>query len=180
MTIGNLDTARILFKHFEQDDYGPARPALKGFRKIGSGCYRTAYLEVATDTVYKIGEYDANVDEAYNARRLRRRSTRSLGFRLYIPETRTYAMPSGMSWNGHSYRRCVSAQEYAANAKATECAAQDDWMDEVPPCNCAGKGPICFAIAHQRIMEFSGLSDIHYENVLIDNAGVFWLIDLAS
>jgi len=134
-------------------------------------------LEKATDTVYKIGDYDANTHEAFMARKLRKKSTRSLGFELRIPETRTYRMPS-LKFNGYTSRECVSAQEFAGTSRNTYCAAQDDWMTDIPPCNCKGRTNICFTTVHKRIVEFSDLSDIHGSNVLVDSNNVFWLIDL--
>lgn len=177
MTVGSLDTARMLFRHFggDQDSY---KRAPKGFRRIGAGCYRTVYLEKSTDTVYKIGSHWANTSEAFNARRLRRKSTKSLGFELIVPETRTYRMPAPPSRYGYSVRACVSAQQYAGKARGTYCASQDDWMEDVPDCDCKSKSPICWSIVHNRVREFSNLDDIHGENILMDRNGVFWLIDL--
>lgn len=174
-TIGSHETALMLHKHFngDMDNY---KRAPKGFRRIGSGCYRTAYLERATDTVYKIGSYSANIHESATSRKLRRKSTRSLGFELVIPRTRTYRTPSTSGWNNRAYPSCVVAQEFAKDSKFTDCDAQNDWMVDIPPCNC--KAPLCFAIVHQRIIEFSDLSDIHSSNVLVDRQNRFWLIDM--
>lgn len=171
-TIGNRDTALMLHRYFGKDE---SKRAPKGFRRIGSGCYRTAYLERATNTVYKIGDYSANVHESAMSRRLRRRSTRNLGFDLYIPRTRTYRVPS-VPYRGRHYPECVSAQEFAEGARFTACDAQDSWMDDVPDCSC--KAPLCYAVVLERIIEFSGLEDIHYANVLVDSSEVFWLIDM--
>lgn len=185
-TIGNPDTARALFNYFEGDRYAKRNRAPKGFNFLGAGCYRTAYLEKATNTVYKIGSYSANVSEAANSRRLRRLSQRKLGFEVRIPVTRTYRMPSsryfrGRRWHGEDAAgylvpECVVAQEYAPNAKYTDCEASEVWRDDVV-CTC--KAQFCYADALSRLGDWSGLDDIHSGNILVDDKNVFWFIDLA-
>jgi hypothetical protein len=175
-TIGDLDTARMLSKHFEdRDPYEKRAP--RGFNKLGAGCYRTAFLEKATKTVYKIGSYEANRSEAYNARRLRKKSTRNLPFDLYIPHTRTWQVGKTTNRFGRSYPLNVIAQEFAEGAKFTHCDALDTWIKDVK-CNC--KSNICFAKIHQMIVDFSDLEDIHSGNILVDKNNVFWFIDLAA
>lgn len=165
-TIGDHTTARLLYKHFENLS---VTKAPKGFSHIGGGCYRAAYLHRASGVVYKIGDWESNSNEAYTARRLRKRSTRSLGFELLIPHTRTYVM--GRSDYGPIN---VVAQEHAANSSYTHCDADYNWRDG--KCDCKHKP--CFSEVRTRIAEFTGLNDMHGENVLIDKLDRFWLIDL--
>lgn len=185
MSIGTHATARMLADHFGQDPYtarGYYKRAPKGFKRIGDGCYRVAFLEKSTSTVYKIGEHWCNAAEAANARRLSKKSTRSLGFELVIPATRTYRVSDAEpNWRGISQRRSVVAQEFAANARQAYCPAMDTWMENVPACTCKRKGlNVCLKDVHDRLEEWSGLSDIHGGNVLLDNQGRLWFIDLAS
>ncbi len=181
MTIGSLETARMLNTHFS-DSW--CRRSPNGFNKVGEGTYRMAVLEKDTNVVYKLGDYQSNISEAYNARRLRRKSTRNLGFVLHIPRTRTYRMPSTRYKRPYRdydevFQHCVVAQGYAGKGtKWTYCASQDDWMMNVPDCNCYNRSKICFTTVHQRVIEFSGLDDIHCGNILIDRNNEFWLIDL--
>lgn len=178
MTIGSLETARALHRHFNGRE--GSKPAPKGFSYVGAGCYRVVYLERATNTVYKLGNYDSNVNEAYMSRKLARKSTRSLGFELRIPKTRTFRVPNSSNRYGYSYPVRVVAQEYAGNARSTYCASQDDWMEDVPPCDCKPYSNICWTEVHKRVIEFSGLGDIHGQNILMDTNKVFWLIDMAD
>jgi hypothetical protein len=166
MTIGDPATAKMLAHHFQYRS-PELKPAPKGFSRIGAGCYRVALLERATETVYKLGDYDANVMEAFTSRRLARKSTKSLGFTLKIPASRTYRT---------SPHDRIIAQEYAKGGKSTYCASQDDWMERTPECDC--KRELCFKTVLDRITEFSGLQDIHGSNVLVDSSDTFWLIDM--
>lgn len=187
-SIGSAETARALYSAFNGEPYtrsGYYKKTPKGFRRIGAGCYRTAYLETATNVVYKMGNSSQNLMEWGNARMLRRKSSKSLGFKLVIPRTRAYVMPRRkfMDWQGRPYFRdadYVIAQEFAGKVRKTYCAAQDTWMSDVPACNCKKPAGICFEQVHERIIDFTGLTDIHGENVLMNKeTREFWLIDLA-
>ncbi len=182
MSIGNADTARRLYTHFK-GDMDSSKRAPNGFRKVGTGCYRMAVLEKATDVVYKIGSYESNTSEAFNSRRLARLSTRKLGIDLRIPRTRTYTIPNALipetfrGWNGKQPRENVVAQEYAKGARHTYCMMEDSgWMAH---CRCTCKQDICFATVHNLVSEFSWLEDIHSGNILVDKNMTYWLIDLA-
>lgn len=177
MTIGDAQTARMLFEHFGRGNELHRR-APNGFRRIGEGCYRTAYLDKKNSVVYKIGSYEANISESEISRKLRRKSSKSLGFTLRIPHTRTYRMPITNQY-GNDYPNNVIAQEFAANSNFTYCNSQDAWMAEIPPCNCKGRSEICFAEVHDKVASFSGLSDIHGANLLMDKDKAFWLIDMS-
>lgn len=170
-TFGDRDVAEALYMG-EIKGTIPER-----FRLIGSGCYRVAYLDTLENLIYKLGAYDSNVSEAAMARYLSRKSKKGLGFDVRIPRTRTFRMKSYPNPRGYREPTCVSVQEYAENAHYTYCEAQNTWMSDVPDCNC-GNDP-CFAEVLEKITGWSGLDDIHAENVLVDNYEVFWLIDLA-
>lgn len=178
-TFGSREVARDLFEWTianERDKDMERAP--EGFYFLGAGCYRYAYLHTESDLVYKVGTYSENIKESANARRLIRRSTRQLGFDLHIPRTRTYRMRSTMhEFYGYNMPNCVVVQEYAPDAQFTECDAIDDWMDITPPCSC-NNSP-CYADVLREITRWSRLDDIHYGNVLVDNAGRFWIVDLA-
>lgn len=177
-TIGDAGTARMLNAHYNGEiDLNKRAP--KGFRKVGDGASRLAIVDKSTNVVYKIGDGTNNLIEAKVARRLRKKSTRNLGFELKIPHSRTYQVS-----NDYPHGRIVSyvgAQEFAANASHTYCAVQDNhWMDEKQQCNCKRRTPICFSTVHDRVKEFSGIEDIHGLNILVDRNSVFWLIDMAD
>jgi hypothetical protein len=172
MTIGSLHTARMLHEHFNVNQKSRAP---KGFNRIGEGSYRAVYLEKATNLVYKVGNYDANIEEWNNYRALRRKGFKRIGFDLRIPKT--YAYPSLSHYSGLTGNLGVVVQEFAANASTTYCASSDTWMDKIPDCNC--KSDICFTTVHERINKFTGIEDIHGENILIDKSKTFWLVDLA-
>lgn len=173
-TIGDRNTALMLGRHFTYPDgyMGGFKRAPNGFRRIGDGVYRVAFLERATSTVYKIGDTWSNLNEAKTSQKLRRKSSRSLGFELRVPHTRAWYVGST---NPDGESNIINAQEFASGGKNTYCKAQDTWMDD-HPCTC--KRNVCYAKVLEAVSEWSGLDDIHCENVLIDKAGVFWLIDM--
>lgn len=165
-TIGTPQTAAM----FASLRFGAVAP--EGFRKIGQGCSRVAYLEKSTDIVYKVGGLWANRHEADISRRLKRKSTRSLGFDLVIPQTRLWYKDA---WTQH---KSVNAQTFAKGAKATECAAEAYW-DETE-CNCDKPIGLCYFTAIERVAEWSGLEDVHSNNLLVDKKNVLWLIDMGG
>jgi hypothetical protein len=167
MSIGDPTTARRLHVYYG-DDCPEIKRAPNGFRRIGAGASRVAILEKSTGTVYKIGDTDANVNEAYTSRKLSRKSTRSLGFDFKVPVTRTYLAD-------HLTR--VGAQQFV-KGRSTYCSSQDDWMSVIPDCDC--RFTPCFKTVLDRLTEFTGLYDIHGENVLVDKNATFWIIDMAS
>lgn len=172
-TFGDHATARELW-----GSYSVSSPwqSPKNLKLIGEGASRDAYLDKSSNLVYKIGDSEANAYEAYMARRLAKKSKKALGFNLHIPRTRTYRMPDEV-YGGRLVRSYVTAQEYAANARPTECDMYYQWAQPDAKCSC--NHTPCFIAVHEAIAEWSGLEDIHSENVLIDNNDTFWLIDLA-
>lgn len=179
MTFGSRETATMLFNHYNGDpDLALERRAPKGFRRIGDGAYRTAILDKANNIVYKIGDYDSNVSESWNSRRLRRRSTARLPFELYIPRTRTYRMKGVQNPWGAKWPQCVSVQEYAQGARPTICAKSRYDYGFERACTC--RRPICHSEVANIIADFTELDDLHFNNVLIDRFNVYWLIDIAQ
>lgn len=171
-TFGDAALARTLY---DRVNNSYRRSAPKGFTKIVEGSYRKAYLHRESQIVYKVGDNDANRSESANSRRLARLSQRNLGFEVKIPKTRTYRMPN-WTYGGHAYGSSVVAQEFALGAKPTNCASVDWWVKR--ECNCGA--PVCYTDVLGAIGEWSRLEDIHSTNVLVDKAGVFWLIDIAQ
>lgn len=170
--VGNIASARRIAAYVEAD--APmAKP--KGFRYLGEGCYRTAYLEKSTKTVYKVetGGECSNYVEVDNARRLIRKSTRSLGFDLTVVRTRLFDTSSSSRWG-----TTVNAQEFAIGADITFCEAEAFYMDPVPDCSCRKPFGLCFVEVQNRVKDWSGLQDVHSENILVDKKGMFWLIDM--
>jgi hypothetical protein len=171
-TIGNSALAKDLFiSVMGPNHYGDGKPDAP-WTYLGSGCYRTAYLHKPTNVVYKIGDSWTNKAEALNARNLRRKSTRSLPFDLYIPHTRTYTFKS---MSRHGDPAVIISQEFAAKAKYTACKMDETWRDD-RKCTC--KQALCYYDVQCAVAEWSGLEDLHSENLLVDNKGRFWVIDL--
>jgi hypothetical protein len=182
MTIGNEATAKMLHTYFNGDASSGTRRSPRGYRRIGEGAYRSAILERATDTVYKIGDSWANETEVQTASRLirKRKAPKRLGFELVIPETQ------GFRVGKDSYGEDVTmvAQQFAKDAKGTWCSATGKILWDSPwgkPCDCKGRNyGLCFGQALKRIKEWTGLGDIHALNVLVDKSGRFWLIDMGD
>lgn len=165
--LGDPSTAAMLLNHYS----GVKKRAPKGFRKIGEGVSRTAILEVATGIVYKVGDSNDNENEAFTAALLRRSSNKKFsGFTLKIPFTYPYDLDKGM----------VLAQEYAANARFTNCSLEDSWFKPDAKCTCKRYSAKCFTDIHSEVSDYTGLADIHCENLLLDKNGVYWLIDMAN
>ena len=177
-TFGDVNVAKQIYNHtFGQNTWPPPR-APKGFKRVGSGAYRDAYLHKPSGLVYKVGDYDSNVSESYVSRKLRRKSTRGLGFELYVPRTRTYRMPS-YAWNDGDAPEpmCVVVQEFAASARHTTCELFDGWREN-RKCSC--RQTPCFADILTTIEQWSEVEDIHGGNVLVDKNKTYWLIDMGS
>lgn len=163
----------MLHRHFS-DKWAYNKRAPKGFRKVGSGASRTAYLDTAEMVVYKIGGSYDNLDDASMSRVFRRRSTKRLPFNLYIPRTRTYAV----GYDEDNERDYVAVQEFAANCRPTHCNLFYGYMRPTR-CTCR-RGINCHAEPLKAIKEWSQLYDIHGENVLWnEKTRTYWLIDLA-
>lgn len=177
-TIGSDATARALFSYFKGDPYDNRQTsrscfkrAPKGFRRIGSGCYRVAFLDVAANVVYKMGQNHANIAEAENAERLANMPTDTLPFDLVIPATRVVEIDENAS---------VIVQQFAANARPTDCMTMYNYEGfSNYKCTCKRKG-LCFGDMLKTVESWSGLGDIHCYNVLMDRDERFWLIDLAG
>lgn len=171
-TLGDLTTARTIFKHCTtnlwNDKHMRYARAPVGFNRIGSGISRVAYLHKPSSVVYKYGDKSSNLNESQASRRLARRSTKSLGFDVRIPRTRTYNMA-----NDHD---SIAAQEFV-KGRPTYCRSMDIWREDVK-CTCGS--PICFKTVIDRISDWSQLEDIHDANVLVDGNSTFWIIDMAD
>lgn len=172
-------TAQSLHSAFQQrNSYRRMESVPDNFKRIGEGAYRTVFLDEESGIVYKVGNYKCNVSEAAAARKLAKRSTKELSFDLRIPRTRTFRMPSDATDRyGHKIPQCVVAQEFVKGAVETWCDLSSYGHDN-PECSCQRHGE-CFADILTEIEEWSGLFDIHSENVLMDENGVFWIVDLA-
>lgn len=150
---------------------GHFKRAPRGFRRIGSGSYRVAYLHVASNLVCKL-EIDnseaSNSMESENAAILADKVF-NLPFTLRIPRTVTHRV-GGTS---------VNIQDFAGRASVTYCKVMENWGKVQNPCSC--KSNVCFEDVHDKVSKATGLIDIHSENVLINRDTMeFWLIDLGA
>ena len=178
MTLGSQDLARVIGEWHNGAHHFNQKPP-SGFRHIGTGSYRTAYLHEDSNLVYKCGTYWCNIAESYMARRLINRSQRELDVRVRIPRTTTYRIRNYA--NPSDYRDevlCrVVVQEYAENTHDTHCTS---W-DYVSPCDCYGwNGGRCYRELWEYLGRWAGLSDMHHENIRHNrDTNEFWIIDLA-
>lgn len=145
----------------------------KGYRRIGAGCYRTAYLHRESSTVIKIGNNYANECEADNAANLYEKP-RPEGLDIIVPRTTLVKMPDKVI-RGRSIATNVIVQEYAADARLTHCDSLYGMR-----CTCRRPANKCFGPVLRDIEYWSGLDDIHGGNVLMDKHERFWLIDLGA
>ena len=167
MRIGSSATATKLHNYYG-DENPEVKRAPNGFRRIGAGCSRTAILEKSTGIVYKIGDTWANEDEASTAVILSKKPSNRLEFKFKVPSTSVWKMRDASR---------VVAQRFV-DGRRTWCASLDVWRHPTPKCTC--KHTPCFSDVFQTLRDFTELEDIHEENVLLDKAGTFWLIDMAS
>lgn len=169
----------MLFKHFKGDPCRNStgnsdfKRAPRGFRRIGSGCSRVAFLERATSLVFKIGDRYANENEVLNAEHLASLA-QPAGIEIVIPNT---FMVEGYDNSGYS---SVIVQDFAANTRHTHCDAAYNFPGSWVTYRCTCRQSVCFAEVLPVIAEWSGLEDVHGYNVLMDRDSRFWLIDLAG
>ena len=149
--------------------------APKGFKRIGGGSYRSAFLHVESGLVYKLGDFKSNKSEAANARKLRSKSPEGLPAELHIVETIALMLPSHTDYWGGVVRNNCSVQEYAANAKPTQCKRMSYYSDSE---RCTCRHEVCNFHMMEAIMRWSGLDDMHAYNFLWDGVK-YWLIDIA-
>lgn len=167
-TIGDEVLATRLHKRLSTPGI---RRAPNGYRKIGEGCYRSAYLHRPTETIYKIGYDYSNRCEAESAAELREQDFSNLSFDLHIPLTTLYPM---------SHDTSVVAMEFAKGAKPTHCMTQTYSYNREYDCSCKLPGGMCFTDIHDEIESATGICDIHSGNVLVTPDLTFWLIDLGA
>jgi hypothetical protein len=98
-----------------------------------------------------------------------------LAFPIYIPRARTYRMPDYKSGRGVNYPSVVCVQEYAQDAEFTHCSAVDASWDDDAVCTCMRD--LCHATVLEELAAWSGLGDMHGENVLLDPSERYWIID---
>lgn len=152
MTIGRTSTATMLEYHTDK-----FRRAPKGFRKIGEGAYRTAYLEQATGLVYKIGDSSTNESEYENWKRVR-----SLPKFPHAP----VKLPTTRLVKVDDYRKVII--QTLVRGRKTTCRCHP-WY-----CSCD------MYMLRNRLQLWSGVNDLHGGNVLVDDKGVYWIIDIAG
>lgn len=173
MTFGDRATAFALLQHYNALMEGNGKPRIPGFTELGKGSYRHAFLHSESGLVYKVGNYYSNVNESSMSRYLRNKSQRDLPFEVVIPRTRTYRFTGDIGAGGYREPVCVSVQEYAADAEPTVCEIEyggDCTCDHDP----------CYTSVWDYIENWSGLCDMHSDNVLVDSLDRFWLIDMAD
>lgn len=169
-TFGDIDLAREIHAAYNGNVWGSVP---EGWRHLGAGSYRSAYLHLDSMTVYKVGDYEQNIMEAANSRRLRRAHL-SLSVEIGIPRTRTFRVKSTEYRYGRAIPECVVAQEYVIGDFAIAC---DSMYDSGFPCSC--ESDPCHGRIMEEIEQNTGISDIHSENVLIDLDERWWIIDIA-
>lgn len=147
-----------------------ARSASGMWNRIGQGCYRTAYLNVMDNLVYKVGTRYANETEFENTSRL-------LDRLLDVPPIDiNVRIPRAAHFDGLCNRQLESVivQEYAADCVYTNCASEF-----AQPCDC--NRSYCYTDIIGELSRWSSLYDLHSENVLHNvKNDIFWIIDLGG
>lgn len=137
----------------------------KGFRAIGEGCYRQAFLHLTTNLVYKVGATYINNNEVMNARNLGWGTHNLDGVCVRVPRTEELWIKGDVS---------VIVQEFAADCVWTPC-------DSAYGLECTCEMSPCHNDVGERITRWSRLIDIHEENVLFNpNTLEYWFIDLGG
>ena len=167
MTLGSIENARIIATA-RADRWARNRALPKGWKKIGQGGTRTAYLG-PDGVVYKVQhdwDFDeCNRDEVKAARRLKKNVfLQRQG--VHIPETVGYRVKG----------KTIVAMEYIAG-KPSRCN-KASW-DEKAKCSCRtfGTPRICFGVLYDMLDE-RGFNDCYSGNVLYTPDNKIWLIDL--
>lgn len=172
MSVGTIEDARRVFAvyHEQIDDDEVVY--------LGDGCYRTAYM--LNGVVYKVGNPDSNSAEVINSRRLRhpRIAAALKAINVYIPAARLWRVPSC----GYATHEYVVAMEYIERdyERTFNCVnVRYDYVMCDYTCSCKDN-PTCSTMLSKRIMEITGLTDSHDENLIFDTAGKLWMIDLGA
>jgi hypothetical protein len=167
LTLGNSVVAKFIYNFHlnDEDAQQGCESAPEGWKYLGDGCTRTAYLSPG-GVVYKVGESHTNLQEARAARRLRNK--KSLADQLvFIPKARNWRV--GYECGSSQY---VIAMEYI-NGKHTVCRAS------YTECNCRTFGApyMCYSLLMDWLSE-QGLHDMFSGNVLHTADNKFYIIDL--
>lgn len=168
MTVGNSVDAKFIynFHMFDEEAQYGCDVAPEGWRYLGAGCTRTAYLSPG-GVVYKVGESHTNLREAEASRKFRKR--KSLADQLvFVPKARNWAVMDEDSFE----RQYVIAMEYI-DGKHTVCRAS------YASCNCRTFGApyMCYSLLMDWLFE-QGLHDMFSGNVLHTADNKFYIIDL--
>ena len=136
-----------------------------GFRHIGSGGTRSAYLG-PDGVVYKVGDSWCNQNEANSSQWLRRRKSLK-DQEIHIAETRAIYLPDE--------KEVVNAQQYV-EALGPKVYCRSIYNRK---CNCRkfGTPRICFGLVYE-ILEDHGIEDMYYGNIIYAIDKKFYIIDL--
>lgn len=170
MTLGNATDAKVALRRYKDECEGrlnqvPHPYPEKGWRRIGAGSTRTAYLSPAR-VVYKVGDDYINQIEAKRAR-LARSSKKLADLGVKVPRTRLH----------HVQGRSVMAMEYVPSAKVADCSSLSTYSYN---CDCKpGKKRLCWSVLYGRLGDL-GFYDMWEANVRLTPDNEIYLIDLGE
>lgn len=163
----------------------------EGWKRLGSGCYRTAYLS-PRGVVYKVNarRYDGEEYDGYNHAEFRNiitiKSTRTVPEMWRIPDATLYRMPEmqhtddyrGRKFRGNDY--VIAMPLIDTEVPLNTCYS---WDDE--PCKCADEpgnirvGGVCTRKLFREASKALHLSDLHTNNVFPQADGTLVVVDVA-
>lgn len=173
----HMENAHALYAAYKKNfiknnGYFERFKAPKGYSFVGDGASRVVYRKRGGDFVYKLGYSYENLAEAAAYRRLSRKSTKNLPFKLAFPYTRNFYVDSF-----DNMKIYVAAQQFI-KGKETNCSLDYNGRGQPYPCNC--NNDPCFSHVREAISDFTNIFDMHGGNVLIDKNKTFWVIDMAE
>lgn len=174
--IGSVEHARAVWN--KNNDWTGRIP---GFTKLGSGAYRAAYLHRDTGIVYKVGDTWANTHEVTHSRRLRS-MLKSAPVPVWIPRVRDFKSIGEFDEWGETYNNIIAAELFdgkPAKCRAFEWATRNYWNDTIVYKSCNCKRNPCHKEALSMLADWSGLSDMHYANVLW-NGTRYGIVDMGE
>lgn len=171
MKVGLPDEAAFIGK------VNPHSKAPKGWKKVGKGASRTAFLG-PSGFVYKIPNWEEESEVSDGEIKLARRIRKVKHLDMWDVKIPTFTPYKVIGHENHKVT--VNAMEYLPSELYCECDSYYSYKGR-KPCNCRkfGDQRPCFALVTKFLEDVAGLCDMWGGNLSYNNKAI-WIIDLGE